>query len=244
MALTKATQNVITPNIVTTDTTQTITGIKTISVNSASTALTITQTGSGEAFRVEDSASPDASPFTISNNGTVQFQTGRGIPVAASSSATAYRQQNNGVYTMQFRFSTNTPNTVESFLLNDFIQFGFSPSSIFEVYVNPTISITDNTGAYILYAGAYTTATSGSINLLNDGATSFKVNGVTTANNFTTALFTGSAITVGGVPASGYASIQGGTGWTVTLRGHTTADTASAQYQTLLNVTLVSRNIL
>jgi hypothetical protein len=75
MPLTKATQNVITPNIVTTDTTQTITGIKTISTSSTSTALTITQTGTGDAFKIEDSTNPDNSPFAIDNDGNVGIGT-------------------------------------------------------------------------------------------------------------------------------------------------------------------------
>lgn len=42
-----------------------------IDANSATTALRITQTGSGNAFLVEDSTSPDATPFVITNSGLV-----------------------------------------------------------------------------------------------------------------------------------------------------------------------------
>ena len=42
-----------------------------ITANSASAALTITQTGSGNAFVVEDSASPDSTPFVIDADGRV-----------------------------------------------------------------------------------------------------------------------------------------------------------------------------
>lgn len=42
-----------------------------ISVNSSSAALRITQTGSGNALVVEDSTSPDSTPFVVSNNGNV-----------------------------------------------------------------------------------------------------------------------------------------------------------------------------
>jgi hypothetical protein len=42
-----------------------------ISANSASVALRVTQTGSGDALRIEDSANPDASPFVIDGNGNV-----------------------------------------------------------------------------------------------------------------------------------------------------------------------------
>ena len=48
-----------------------ITTPTTISVNSASDALRITQAGSGNALLVEDSANPDATPFVIDPNGNV-----------------------------------------------------------------------------------------------------------------------------------------------------------------------------
>lgn len=42
-----------------------------ISVNSASDALRITQIGAGNAFLVEDEANPDATPFAITNDGSI-----------------------------------------------------------------------------------------------------------------------------------------------------------------------------
>ena len=42
-----------------------------VQANSASAAVTITQTGAGNALVVEDSTRPDATPFTISQNGQV-----------------------------------------------------------------------------------------------------------------------------------------------------------------------------
>lgn len=48
-----------------------LTGNVTILDNSASPALTVTQTGAGRAFVVEDSASPDATPFIIDAVGNV-----------------------------------------------------------------------------------------------------------------------------------------------------------------------------
>lgn len=45
--------------------------VQTVDVNSASTALRVTQRGTGEAFRVEDSTTPDATPFVIDSNGRV-----------------------------------------------------------------------------------------------------------------------------------------------------------------------------
>ena len=50
-------------------------GVSTISVNSSSDALRITQTGSGNALVVEDEANPDATPFVISQLGNVGIGT-------------------------------------------------------------------------------------------------------------------------------------------------------------------------
>ena len=46
-------------------------GIATISVNSSSDALRITQTGAGNALVVEDSANPDSTPFVVTAGGSV-----------------------------------------------------------------------------------------------------------------------------------------------------------------------------
>jgi hypothetical protein len=57
-------------------------GIGTISVNSSSDALRITQTGSGNALVVEDSANPDSTPFVVSANGNVGIGTDiPGVPL-------------------------------------------------------------------------------------------------------------------------------------------------------------------
>ena len=42
-----------------------------ISVNSASNALRVTQTGTGNSLVIEDSANPDSTPFVVTNNGNV-----------------------------------------------------------------------------------------------------------------------------------------------------------------------------
>jgi hypothetical protein len=87
-------------NYVTTDTVQTITAEKVISVNTASPALRITQTGAGEALRVEDSANPDSTPFVITAGGDVGIGTtnptanlhvnGRAVALNFSDTAGAY----------------------------------------------------------------------------------------------------------------------------------------------------------
>lgn len=53
----------------------TFTGPSTVAVNSASTAFTIKQTGAGNAFVVEDSASPDSTPFVVTADGNVGIGT-------------------------------------------------------------------------------------------------------------------------------------------------------------------------
>jgi hypothetical protein len=52
-----------------------ISGFSTISVNSSTEALRITQIGSGNALLVEDSTNPDSTPFVIGNNGFVGIGT-------------------------------------------------------------------------------------------------------------------------------------------------------------------------
>jgi len=52
-----------------------LTGNVTVTTNSATAAVTINQTGAGNAFVVEDSASPDATPFVIDTSGNVGIGT-------------------------------------------------------------------------------------------------------------------------------------------------------------------------
>ena len=52
-----------------------VSGVSTISVNSSSDALRITQEGSGNALVVEDSTNPDASPFVVTSTGSVGIGT-------------------------------------------------------------------------------------------------------------------------------------------------------------------------
>lgn len=52
-----------------------ISGIATISVNTSTNALRITQEGSGNALIVEDSSNPDSSPFVITNIGSIGIGT-------------------------------------------------------------------------------------------------------------------------------------------------------------------------
>jgi hypothetical protein len=51
------------------------TGVSSVTASSASAALTVTQTGSGNSFVVEDSTSPDSTPFVVDANGNVGIGT-------------------------------------------------------------------------------------------------------------------------------------------------------------------------
>ena len=53
----------------------TMTGGLVVSTNTSSDALRVTQTGTGAVLRVEDSVNPDASPFIITNSGSVGIGT-------------------------------------------------------------------------------------------------------------------------------------------------------------------------
>jgi hypothetical protein len=53
----------------------TITGPLAVDVDSTDVALRVTQTGSGDALVVEDSASPDSTPFVVTNTGNVGIGT-------------------------------------------------------------------------------------------------------------------------------------------------------------------------
>lgn len=75
-------------------------GATVIDVNSTSDALRITQTGTGNAILVEDSANPDATPFVVDQNGLVLVgnSTTRGglLQLAGSTSSSATTQRITG----------------------------------------------------------------------------------------------------------------------------------------------------
>jgi cytoskeletal protein CcmA (bactofilin family) len=94
----------------------TINGETTISVSSTSDALRITQTGSGNALLVEDSANPDATPFVIDSGGNVIK--GNDTAVLYSSGVNPQIQLNiAGAGTVGIsRWSANTANNALVFL--------------------------------------------------------------------------------------------------------------------------------
>lgn len=77
-----------------------------ISASSTTAALTVTQTGSGNAFVVEDSASPDNSPFVIDAGGGVQLGHTVAIPSVAGSNS--LNISNSGGRAQFTRWNTDT----------------------------------------------------------------------------------------------------------------------------------------
>jgi hypothetical protein len=73
-------------------------GPSVISVNTSSTAFRVTQTGSGEVVRFEDSANPDSSPFVIDADGAVLIgdQAAGGLRFVAGSTALLRHQPATG----------------------------------------------------------------------------------------------------------------------------------------------------
>lgn len=73
----------------------TLTGPTVVAANSSSTALRITQEGTGLALLVEDEANPDATPFVIANNGQViqGYSSAVTHPTYTNFGITSYRQQ-------------------------------------------------------------------------------------------------------------------------------------------------------
>ena len=83
----------------------TVTGSEVISVNTSTDALRITQTGTGNALKVEDSANPDSSPFIIDNDGRVGIggtpSAGRNLEILKSLAGAAYSYNINANYVIQ-----------------------------------------------------------------------------------------------------------------------------------------------
>jgi len=182
----------------------------TITVNSASDALRITQTGSGNAFVVEDSSTPDASPFVITADGKVGIG---GLPTVATSSlnlasnitgnSTSYSQTIQGIIQSDV---TTVAGGVRSILSTEAAAFVLTNLRHFQVnnvsigagsavtnqvgyYVSPLTSATNNYGFYSDVASG-------------TGRWNFYANG--TADNFF-----GGSVGIGGAPnASSILDVQ------------------------------------
>jgi microcystin-dependent protein len=107
-------------------------GNVTISTDNSGTALTITQTGSGAALKVQDSTDPDATPFIIDTNGSV----GIGTPTPANALDIA-----NGA--IQLSSVSGTARTILSADSTDSI-FAVSDARNFVVKTNSSTRLTIN----------------------------------------------------------------------------------------------------
>jgi hypothetical protein len=100
-----------------------LTSPSTISVNSSSDGLRITQAGSGNALLVEDSTNPDATPFVVNSNGQLGLGvTGSAIPVNTAmhvvSDGTVYNiisfqrsESSSSAFSVNFQKSRGTPSS-------------------------------------------------------------------------------------------------------------------------------------
>ena len=110
----------------------TMTGSLVVSTNSASNALRITQTGTGNALVVEDAANPDATPFVVDGSGNV------GVGVLSPSSRLTV---------------TGTGSPVEIYQNSASIRFSSSPNRTNNYYLGANISDSVNAG-FIIGEGA------------------------------------------------------------------------------------------
>jgi hypothetical protein len=110
------------------------------------------------------------------------------------------------------------------------------------------IATTVATGVQVQTVGAYTSPVF-VVNALTNSSnfTGFTLNGVTTATNITTV--DGLAQTAGGIPATGYATIQATAATTtangeinLTLRGHTTLDNATTTFVSYTTAEIICSN--
>ena len=85
-----------------------LTGASSVTVNSSSTAFTVTQTGAGNAFVVEDSASTDTTPFVIDSSGNV------GIGTSSPASKLELRSSATNAITMSHGLGAGYDTTITS----------------------------------------------------------------------------------------------------------------------------------
>jgi hypothetical protein len=200
-------------------------------------ALRITSNDSGaNAFVVEDTTNPDASPFSISSIGNVKV----GGNISGVSQANGIVTNIGGfkIYT----FTNNFSIPGDDFVI-DVSQIQTAP---YRAYVNASIykNYTDATPNEISNGGYQDEANINS-STNGSGGIGYTVNGTNTTNNFTTVL--GSEPTIGGIPGNKYAAIQGtaASGATngtlnLTLRGHTASDGANFSYFSSVVVTMIA----
>ncbi len=151
--------------------THAIKGATTLLANSASSALTVTQTGSGNAFVVEDSASTDATPFVIDNAGNVGIGTGavstRKVIIAHTQSDTANTEIANNVAAT----ATNTSGAATKVASFSSISTGSGYAGtgvLYGNYVQATHAVTGTASNLIANIGIIANTSTGTVSNANN----------------------------------------------------------------------------
>lgn len=195
-----------------------------ISVNSSSTALRITQTGSGDALVVED-ASPDSSPFVVDTSGRVAIGgttvagTSLRIPGVSTSAVTS-----NSI-SIENTIQSDVTSSWRGILIRPTTQAAsFTLSSLYGVYVNPQTFGAGSvvTNQYAFFAESTLTGATNNFGFYSNiasgtGRFNFYANG-TAANHFS-----GNVLIFG----------AGGLGYTTGSGGAVTQTTSRTQGVTL-----------
>lgn len=192
--------------------THAIKGATTLLANSASAALTVTQTGAGNAFVVEDSASTDSTPFVIDSAGNVGIggaaATGLLLQISKTATGATFSDAVNvsspaaSDVTVGFRAFQSRATTAAA---------AFTLSNLYHFYANPPTfgagsSVTHQYGFFA--ESTLTGATNNYGFYANIAAASSRWNfyaAGTAANYF------GGNVTVGGGGTLGYGAGSGGT---------------------------------
>lgn len=194
-----------------------------VNANNATVGLRVTQTGSGEALRVEDSANPDSTPFVITAGGDVGIGTaspsvklqveGEAIFNINSANTGVRITQTGAGDVLRVEDATN-PDTTPFVIKSDGkVGIGTTTPGSASLYVNGEMYATDVTGATVLATGTIKSSTdvvstlhvAGDFNNLpNAGATTGTIRGSNSDGSVSNA--PGGTIKIAGGRATGNAA--------------------------------------
>lgn len=176
-----------------------LTGNVTISTDSSGPALKITQTGTGPALRVQDSADPDVTPFLINSAGLV------GLGTAAP--AEALDIDDNG----KIQFSAS--GTARTIISAD------ASNSTFDVKDNRNFIVKTNGGTRVTVSGAGATTLAGALTVSSGGAAitggiTVPSGGVNVTGTVTATTFSGAWANIPAGTVMLFVQTAAPTGWT------------------------------